>query len=707
MLYRRSGWLLVLGVWLAPQGVAAQGGQNVLAQARDAVWAQAWAEAIDLLDGVIEQDPENLEARYLRGICYGERGKHPTRPVTFLGRGEKDFQFILARDSLYRDVLYQYALLARYRRNNYDPAAGFHEAIRLGHEQIRLKPDLAHAQAGLYKIYWRMLVETNLDKARSWLKKQQTDHAAFFLAEVYRRKGWLRPADQAFERLLSRPTSFSKTALWLGRARTHYAWAKPASAQAFAEQAIGAIASETDALIAFDDIKHIVRPAELDAFNRIEDVAGYRRFFQAFWVRRDPMPAAAVNERMTEHYRRLRVAEEEYLIQGFRAWYNSPYVYEVSTIAPTYALGTDFDDQGIIFIRHGEPDDYTLNTRGPQVSGSWLYEDPLLVFHFRETCSGQPPICGFTPNFSPVPSGSRWGGRITGMDAYDAEAKTREYLATGLTTDRHRWSDRFDRFEIPYRLAAFRGQDGQTLLEAYYAVPLGRIARAFDKTVDTLAVELGLTFHDLQWQRVALVRETKRRGRPDERATEVFERFRLDVPADSYHVALHIRALDAPVLGAEAFGYRARSFQTAGLKMSDLLVADSIVEVGEGYPPSREDFYVAVNPQGVFDRAASVFVYFEVYDLALSAEGRTRYHVTYTLSGEDAGGLQGLPGVGSGESVSLTSMEQEGTASSPVEYVGIDVSEVPAGAYVLTVTVEDGQTGAVVEASHRLELHDE
>ena len=62
------------------------------------------------------------------------------------------------------------------------------KAIGLGHAQIRLKPELAHAQIGLFKIYWRFLVETDTEKARRWLRQQKTDHAAFFVGEAFRRK---------------------------------------------------------------------------------------------------------------------------------------------------------------------------------------------------------------------------------------------------------------------------------------------------------------------------------------------------------------------------------------------------------------------------------------------------------------------------------------------------------------------------------------
>ncbi len=132
--------LLLLGVPLE-EARADQGHGGGVEEAVAAMEEQRWGQAIRLLDAVIQKHPAHLEAHYLRGICYGERGKHPTvqsRLGDFLGKGQEDFQFILDRDSLYRDVLYQYALVRRYDND-------YQEAIALTQAQIRLKPEPGQA----------------------------------------------------------------------------------------------------------------------------------------------------------------------------------------------------------------------------------------------------------------------------------------------------------------------------------------------------------------------------------------------------------------------------------------------------------------------------------------------------------------------------------------------------------------------------------
>ena len=77
-------------------------------------------------------------------------------------------------------------------------------------------------------------------------------------------------------------------------------------------------------------------------------------------------------------------------------------------------------------------------------------------------------------------------------------------------------------------------------------------------------------------------------------------------------------------------------------------------------------------------------IHFEIYDLAVSPEGRTRYRITYTLTPQKPGSLRDLLQQDDG-AIALTATEQEDGVRSPVEYVAIDVTDVPPGVYRLTV----------------------
>ena len=106
---------------------------------------------------------------------------------------------------------------------------------------------------------------------------------------------------------------------------------------------------------------------------------GARRvaFLRRFWSQRDRSELLADGERLREHYRRLYYAKRTFRLVSTNRHYD---------IVERFRSGSrDYDDRGIIYIRHGEPTRRaTYNAPGVQLNESWMYEraDGSMVFHF-------------------------------------------------------------------------------------------------------------------------------------------------------------------------------------------------------------------------------------------------------------------------------------------------------------------------------------
>src|SRR5690606_24773687 len=109
----------------------------------------------------------------------------------------------------------------------------------------------------------------------------------------------------------------------------------------------------------------IAYPWELAAFDSLD--AGSRvQWLANFWTRRDAIDLREPGSRLAEHFRRWEVATREFRLPPFRRRYR--------LWTETYQSGdTEFDDRGIIYIRHGEP---TLRIEWPRARGQ-LRVDPL------------------------------------------------------------------------------------------------------------------------------------------------------------------------------------------------------------------------------------------------------------------------------------------------------------------------------------------
>jgi GWxTD domain-containing protein len=100
-------------------------------------------------------------------------------------------------------------------------------------------------------------------------------------------------------------------------------------------------------------------------------------YLKRFWSQRDRTDLRADGERLREHYRRLFYARKNFQLAAKNRHYD---------IVERYRSGSpDFDDRGVIYIRHGEPSiRATYAAPGLEPNESWRYAraDGDLIFHF-------------------------------------------------------------------------------------------------------------------------------------------------------------------------------------------------------------------------------------------------------------------------------------------------------------------------------------
>ena len=113
--------------------------------------------------------------------------------------------------------------------------------------------------------------------------------------------------------------------------------------------------------------------AEFDKQTGARRVAYLRRF----WSERDLTELRTEGERLKEHYRRLFYARKNFQLTANNRHYD---------IVERYRSGSrDFDDRGVIYLRHGEPSSRaSYAAPGLEPNESWRYSriDGDLIFHF-------------------------------------------------------------------------------------------------------------------------------------------------------------------------------------------------------------------------------------------------------------------------------------------------------------------------------------
>jgi GWxTD domain-containing protein len=122
-----------------------------------------------------------------------------------------------------------------------------------------------------------------------------------------------------------------------------------------------------------DDLTSIATDRELQTFDRSAGPARVE-MLRRFWGRRDAADLRKSNERLREHYRRLYYARRTF-----------PLFLPGRTDGQIASADLPVDDRGLVYVRHGEPDDRVqLSTLGVEPNESWRYarDEGDLVVHF-------------------------------------------------------------------------------------------------------------------------------------------------------------------------------------------------------------------------------------------------------------------------------------------------------------------------------------
>ena len=179
---------------------------------------------------------------------------------------------------------------------------------------------------------------------------------------------------------------FAQAAITAGADQTGAALAAARAAFANGQDAIGTNAyfqglqavTDGDGLGGYvGDLGPIIRRDEGDEFYEL-DAEGQARWLARFWLDRAAESGVTVQERLSEHYRRVRAAYEDYCGSCLLGPVAGP-------IIPYGRVGMGLDERGLVFMSQGEPD-VAVSTEGnelpPNLSWGWNRGGRQLAVHF-------------------------------------------------------------------------------------------------------------------------------------------------------------------------------------------------------------------------------------------------------------------------------------------------------------------------------------
>jgi GWxTD domain-containing protein len=525
-------------------------------------------------------------------------------------------------------------------------------------------------------------------------------------------------------------------------ARTLFFANQPATAESTyylgARRATSAVARE----LYRRDLSYLADSAEVAAFDTQPGSPGRAAWLARFWNRRDVEEGREAGERLAEHNRRWFYAERNFRLVSRHRHYDITEVYR--------SAQAEFDDRGIIYLRHGEPDARATFPSDPgcsqvttclQPNQSWLYHRPGgdVVFHFvarddaadfklvesladamgfraAVQAAGVPgakviDLYASREQFGGTYARVARGGALAGAALADERSAGRRTITTGTTTDTYA-----QRFPVPLDLvvhdfvagagtapgeatpigagdppasAPETGTGGQAL-HIVFAIPADRLAPEPGGEGVLYPLHFRLLVSDLHDSLVARL-DTLRifRARQTLRAPSFLSgRLSIRVAPGRYRYRLLVATTDQ-LVGELVVrdSVEVPALDGRAFATSDVVVGRS----GGGlvWLPPRDT--VLLNPLGRFPAGSVAELYYEVYGLTPGAS----YHTEVRLERQGGRSLLGRIGGLFGGRRPPVLLAFDASADGPATRVhrGVSLRGVSPGSYLLTLTLTDPVSG--------------
>lgn len=668
---------------------------------------ERFGEAKGLWKTIRAGDKKNLLASYGLGISYRETGKHKALLLRAIDwkKSRQYFETVIARDPGFRDVFSQYAILQRYRGQ-------YFSAVDLGEKQLIYHPYSLPSVMELFRSYDQLLFHSP-DNVEAWLRQRPGDRARLFLGELLRRKKNNAAADSIFLALLKEPSQPGvATATYLSLIRSSVQQGLDDQAAHYFQTAVDSLSSPIDEQVLFEDMVYAFSDQDLATRAKLKTLDEKRRFYNLFWLMRDPLPAADTNIRLIEHFRRLLYAEENYRFDGFRLEFNNPDRLHYLQFPKVFSLNKKFNDKGLVYIRHGSPHERVFSIgQNVKQNETWVYYPDAahkkMMFHFfiDDNATGNNWRLGaeITRDMlesrltvDPVFQQMYMADPLEQLryDTIIAE-RSREDVAAGLNSDRHSWEEKIQAIDFPYTIAAFRDEGGGTRYDVIIGLTTGQLWPSLKSFNPDAEVTMGVAAFDPQWN-PQLHRNWSLHASQIRAMSDSLGYYIASVPMTSrasyLYVSLFVNIPSEKKVGGYRFKYNGRTFPYGRLSMSDILLSHHVSRDQASGEFTRHGLTVLPNPGGVFDRRLPLYVYFELYNLPVKGREPLPFTLQYRLKllkKYQGNVFNRLAKLFSRESEEISNLvERQATGEMSVEYLALDLNKKSYGRYRLQVEAQ-------------------
>ncbi len=512
---------------------------------------------------------------------------------------------------------------------------------------------------------------------------------------------------------------------------------------------------DPDEKTVYRDLAHVAPPDELASW---KEAGGEERDarWHAFWNARDSNPATVTNERLVAHYRRVTYARyhfsrgqhpydrrgEIYVRYGEpenrrgdvfiadRNAYQSAAISDEPAVDAIRERNNRFGyqlrvDRGYLTIVPPEGvSEAEINSVGGFLADGIVASSANLALQRARKGMGAGYATeswvyaryGLELYFVDQFGGGRfdypWGNLLTNQQAmvrqerFSPRRLAEELIAESPAEYLHDLDG--DPLEYAFDAVTFRADAGATELDLSYNIPAWQFGDVSDGKGDSTRLEHLVTLRDS----TMAPRFTHAFGfGPFDRPKRMMYESHVKVPVyalpasvvappGSFTLAVQVRDEASRRIGVYRKPVTLSDYSGEGLLISDLKLATLIAPTGVQGPFVRKGLNITPNPGRIYIRGNPVYVYYELYNLGLDGEKKSAYEIRYEIRPLDGNERHGWSARGQRDmQTALMAFTGEGFSTEDREYTSLDTGDLPAGEYILTVTLTDLHAVSTVSKS--------
>lgn len=265
-----------------------------------------------------------------------------------------------------------------------------------------------------------------------------------------------------------------------------------------------------------------------------------------------------------------------------------------------------------------------------------------------------------------------------------------------------------DPLEYAFDAVTFRTDNGATELDLSYSIPVWQFGEVSDGRGNRTRLEHQVTLRDS----VMSPQFTHEFGfGPFDRPKRMMAASQVKVPVYTlpasvvappgrFTLAVQVRDETSQRIGVYRKPVTLSDYSGEELLISDLKLAALIAPSGVQGPFVRKGLNITPNPGRLYIRGSPVYVYYELYNLGLDSEKKSEYEVLYEIMPLERNETRDWSARRQRDMQTvMMTFAGEGFSAEDREYTSLDTGDLPAGEYILTVTLTDLNAESTVSKS--------